>query len=42
MKAIVCEMFNNNDVVKQDGLYVCQCCGTKHSVEDAKKLMKRV
>lgn len=24
MKAIVCEMCGSNDVVKQDGFYVCQ------------------
>lgn len=39
MKAIVCEMCNDNDVVKQDGLYICQNCGTKYTTEDAKKLM---
>lgn len=26
-------------MVKQDGLFVCQTCGTKYSVEDAKKMM---
>ena len=39
MKAIKCELCGSNDVVKQDGLYVCQHCGTKYSVEEAKKLM---
>ena len=39
MKAIVCEMCNSTDIVKQDGFYVCQSCGTKYSVEEAKKLM---
>lgn len=39
MKAMVCEMCNSNDIQKQDGLYVCQVCGTKYSVEEAKKLM---
>lgn len=39
MKAIVCEMCNSNDVIKQDGLYICQSCGTKYTPEDAKKLM---
>jgi len=39
MKAIVCEMCGSNDVVKQDGVYVCQHCHTKYSVEEAKKLM---
>ncbi len=42
MKAIVCEMCNGHDVVKQDGFYVCQSCGTKYSTEDAKKLMVEV
>ena len=39
MKALVCEMCNSNDIVKQDGYYVCQTCGTKYSVEEARKLM---
>ncbi|MCR4637084.1 MAG: TFIIB-type zinc finger domain-containing protein [Butyrivibrio sp.] len=42
MKAIVCEMCGSNDVVKVDGVYVCQACGTKYSVEEAKKLMVEV
>lgn len=39
MKALVCEMCGSQDMVKQDGLFVCQCCHTKYSVEEAKKLM---
>ncbi len=39
MKSMVCEMCGSNDIVKKDGLYVCQFCGTKYSVEDAKKMM---
>ena len=39
MKALKCEMCGSNDVVKQEGFYVCQNCGTKYSVEEAKKLM---
>lgn len=39
MKAIVCEMCGGKDVIKQDGLYICQSCGTKYTTEDAKKLM---
>lgn len=42
MKAIVCEMCSSHDVVKQDGVYVCQSCGTRYSTEDAKKLMVEV
>ncbi len=39
MKALRCEMCESNDLIKQDGYYVCQHCGTKYTVEEAKKLM---
>lgn len=39
MKALACEMCGSNDVVKQEGLYVCQHCGTKYTLEEARKLM---
>lgn len=39
MKALVCEMCSSNELIKQDGMYVCQHCGTKYTVEEAKKLM---
>lgn len=42
MKAMVCEMCGSHDLVKQDGMYVCQSCGTKYSTEDAKKLLIEV
>ena len=42
MKAMVCEMCGSNNLVKQDGMYVCQHCGTKYSPDDAKKLMVEV
>ena len=32
-------MCNSSDIIKQDGFYVCQSCGTKYTVEEAKKLM---
>lgn len=38
MKAMICEMCQSNELVKQDGMYVCQYCGTKYSVEEARKL----
>lgn len=38
MKAMVCEMCQSNDLIKQDGMYVCQYCGTKYTVEEARKL----
>lgn len=39
MKQLTCEMCGGTDLVKQDGMYVCQSCGTKYSVEEAKKMM---
>ena len=39
MKALKCEMCGSNDVVKQEDLFVCQNCGTKYSVEVARKMM---
>ncbi len=32
-------MCGSQDMVKQDGYFVCQFCGTKYTVEEAKKLM---
>ncbi len=39
MKRLVCEMCGGTDLVKQNGVFVCQNCGTKYSVEEAKKMM---
>lgn len=39
MKALVCEMCGSHDLVKQDGMYVCQNCGTRYTAEEARKLM---
>lgn len=39
MKAFVCEMCSSNNLIKENGIYVCQSCGTKYAVEEAKKLM---
>lgn len=39
MKQITCEMCGGNDLIKQDGVFVCQNCGMKYSIEDAKKMM---
>ena len=39
MKKMTCEMCGSTDLVKQDGVFVCQSCGCKYSVEEAKKMM---
>ena len=39
MKQLVCEMCGSTDLVKNEGVFVCQSCGCKYSVEEAKKMM---
>ena len=39
MKRLTCEMCGSTDLMKQDGVFVCQSCGTKYSIEEAKKMM---
>lgn len=42
MQLIVCELCGSNDVIKQNSVFVCQHCGTKYSVEEARKLIGAV
>lgn len=42
MKQLKCEMCGSTDLMKQDGVFVCQYCGAKYSVEEAKKMMVEV
>lgn len=39
MKALTCEMCGSTNLIKEDGVFVCQSCNTKYSVEEAKKMM---
>ena len=39
MKRLTCEMCGSTDLMKDDGVFVCQSCGMKYSVEEAKKIM---
>ena len=39
MKQLTCEMCGSTNLLKEDGVFVCQSCGTKYSVEEAKKMM---
>ena len=39
MKALKCEMCGSTNLIKEGGVFVCQSCGTKYSVEEAKKMM---
>lgn len=42
MKQLTCEMCGSTDLMKQEGVFVCQSCGCKYSVEEAKKMMVEV
>ena len=42
MKQLTCEMCGGTDLLKQDGVFVCQTCGCKYSVEEARKMMGEV
>lgn len=39
MKQLTCELCGSTDLIKKEGVFICQSCGTKYSVEEAKKLM---
>ncbi len=39
MKQLTCEMCESTNLVKQDGFFVCQECGCKYSVEEARRMM---
>jgi len=39
MKVLQCELCGSNDLLKQDGVFVCQYCGTKYTLEEARKMM---
>jgi len=42
MNRIFCEVCNGNDLIKQDGVFVCQYCGTKYSLEEIKKQLVEI
>jgi len=39
MKQLTCEMCASTDFVKKDEVFVCQSCGIKYPIEEAKKMM---
>lgn len=39
MKRLTCEMCGSTDLVKDGGVFVCQSCGCKYSIEEARKMM---
>ena len=42
MKRMYCEMCGGSDLIKQDGVFVCESCGCKYSVEEARKMMVEI
>lgn len=39
MKQLTCEMCGSTDLIKDGGVFVCQICGCKYSIEEAKRMM---
>ena len=39
MKKLTCEMCGSTDLMKDGGVFVCQTCGCKYSVEEARRMM---
>ena len=42
MKKIVCDLCDSTEFVKEGGMFICQGCGTKYSLEEAKSMMREV
>lgn len=39
MKQLTCEMCGGTNLIKDGGVFVCQTCGCKYSIEEAKRMM---
>ena len=42
MKKIVCDLCEGTEFTKEGGFFICQGCGTKYSLEEAKSMMREV
>jgi hypothetical protein len=42
VKQLVCDVCGGKELIKQDGVFVCQSCGTKYSVEEVKKMVVEI
>ena len=42
MKKIICEICGSSDMMKQEGVFVCQSCGCKYSAEEIRKMLSEV
>lgn len=41
MAGLTCELCGESDFIKEDGLFVCQSCGCKYTLEEAQKIMNQ-
>ena len=39
MGQLKCDLCDGADLMKQDGVFVCQTCGVKYSVEEVRKML---
>ena len=39
IRPIVCELCGGNNLIKENGFFTCQHCGTKYTLEEARKMM---
>lgn len=39
MNQLKCDLCGSNELVKQNGFFVCRFCGTKYSAEEARRMM---
>ena len=42
MSQLLCEICEGKNIVKHDGVFVCQTCGIKYSVEEARRMIEGV
>jgi len=40
MKRVICEVCRGTDILKDNGVFVCQSCGCKYSLEEVRKMLK--
>lgn len=39
MKQLTCDLCGSTDLIKNEGVFVCQSCGSKYSVEEARRMV---
>ena len=42
MSKLTCDVCNSDNIIKQDGIFICQNCGAKYSVADMQKKYKQI